>query len=52
MAVPSLVDAAVAPWLLRAPALLRHFTGVQDALEGHPRLQAAVDAYRCAHEQG
>ncbi len=38
---PSLVDAVVAPWLLRG-ALIKHWRNV-DLLAHHPRLSAYVD---------
>lgn len=40
---PSLVDAAVAPWFLRAP-VLKHYRNV-DVLAGRPRLQTWIKAY-------
>ncbi|KAJ9531199.1 hypothetical protein QJQ45_006640 [Haematococcus lacustris] len=47
-AQPSLVDAAVAPWLLRG-CVLKHWRNL-DLLAGHPKLQAWLEHYRSLPE--
>ncbi|KAJ9531007.1 hypothetical protein QJQ45_000993 [Haematococcus lacustris] len=47
-AQPSLVDAAVAPWLLRG-CVLKHWRKL-DLLAGHPKLQAWLEHYRSLPE--